>query len=431
MSGQNRFEAAFQLHLAGKHQDAEMAYRLILSDDPLHADARHYLGVLLHQLGQTPEGISLIMAALESDSGNAGHYNDLGNILVECGELASAAEAFRKSLNLNSDDANVWNNLGSVLHRLKDYDSAESAYRNALEQSAGFVPAMNNLAALLMETDRQEQASVFFCQAYVQPPLTGKPLKVLGYAYYRLGLIAKAAECYREWLNIEPANAFAKHHLAACTAKDIPVQASDDYLRTFFDDMSEHFDEKMTCILGYRGPEIVADLLEGYIAKDRTLDVLDGGCGTGLCAQVLAPYARHLTGVDLSRGMLIKAGERKVYDELVEMELIRYLQGKYDAFDLIAMADTLIYFGELAALFTAVRKALRTAGLFVFTVEAELLPVDFRLTPSGRYAHNRLYLSKMLDDQGFAILRCEDVILRNEFAIPTQGIGVLARILPQ
>ncbi|HUW51611.1 MAG TPA: methyltransferase domain-containing protein [Sulfuricella sp.] len=429
---QNPIESAFALHAAGALADAEIAYRRILAADPQHIEAQHYLGVLLHQRGYTQEGISLILCALESDAGSASRYNDLGNILVQTGDLANAATAFCSSLDLNGNDANVWNNLGSVLHRQQNFVDAENAYRNALRNDADFAPALNNLAALLAETGRDEESSLFSCRAYILPPLAGKPLKMLGIAYYRLGRIADAADCYRAWLRAEPDNAIGRHFLAACTGKDVPTRATDGFVTATFDNMAESFDEKLIGKLSYRGPEIIADLLDGYVAADGTLDVLDGGCGTGLCAPVLVPYARHLTGVDLSPGMLAKARERKLYDELVAVELTAYLLNRKNAFDLIAMADTLIYFGDLAALFAAVRQALRPGGTFTFTVEttAETAQrVDYHLGPSGRYDHSRCYITQELDAAGFALLRSDDVVLRNELGKPAQGIGVLTRTL--
>ena len=58
----------------------------------------------------------------------------------------------------------------------------------------------------------------------------------------------------------------------------------------------------------------------------RSLDVLDAGCGTGLCGPLIAPYARRLVGVDLSERMLDQARARNVYDELVRRELTAYLR---------------------------------------------------------------------------------------------------------
>lgn len=52
---------------------------------------------------------------------------------------------------------------------------------------------------------------------------------------------------------------------------------------------------------------------------------VDLGCGTGLMGPLLRPHTRHLSGVDLSQGMVQKARERGCYDDLSVDELGKYL----------------------------------------------------------------------------------------------------------
>ena len=47
-------------------------------------------------------------------------------------------------------------------------------------------------------------------------------------------------------------------------------------------------------------------LAHAGLDASRSLDVLDAGCGTGLCGPLVAPYARRLVGVDLSEAMLAR-----------------------------------------------------------------------------------------------------------------------------
>ena len=433
MNTQNAFEFAFELHLKGDLVEAENIYRNLLSQDPLNTEARHYLGVLLHQKGDTQAGLPLILSALESDTGSAYRYNDLGNIYTVLGELSNAAAAFRLSLDLNVKDSNVWNNLGSVLHRQKNINAAENAYRSALTYDNHFVPALNNLAALLAENGCIEESSWYECLAYIQPPHTEKSLIRLGSAYYRLNRLGEAAECYRTWLKTDPDNAFARHHLAACTGEAVPHKASNSYLKIVFNSTADRFDKNLVEQLLYRGPEIIADLLKGHLVNDNTLDVLDGGCGTGLCAPVLAPYAKSLTGVDISSGMLGKANTKGFYNALVEMELAAYLINQQQVFDLICLADTLVYFGDLTELFRIVRRALRPRGMFVFTVECAAeskQAVGYQLNPSGRYAHSDRYVSECLEKHHFSIKQVEEVNIRMEIGQPTPGLGILAQALP-
>ena len=376
------------------------------------------------------QSAGLIMEALHTNAERAERHNALGNQLVQQGDLEAAAAAFLSAVTLKSDDANLWNNLGSVRHRQKNYAAAENDYRNALRYDADFAPALGNLAALLMETGREEEASLLTCRAFVLPPLERKSNEMLGIAYYRLGRSADAAACYRAWLREAPGNPIAKYRLIACSGEEVPARTPDTFVKSLFDEMAGNFDEKLVGKLAYRGPQIVAELVAGQLPANGSFDLLDAGCGTGLCAPLFAPYARRLTGVDISAGMLARARQHKEYAELHEAELTAYLRGQHQAYDLIVMADTMIYFGDLRELLAGIRQALRAGGLFAFTTEQPVTEAcgdaSYHLKPSGRFGHSSAYLARTLAEAGLGIKIERNVTLRSEFCQPIHGIGVLA-----
>lgn len=425
------FESAYALHVAGDLTGAEAAYRHLMEEDPGQMGARHCLGVLLHQKGQSGQGIALILEALERDPGHASRYNDFGNVLAAVGDLDNAVSMFLLSLQVSPGDANVWNNLGAVLYRRKALDEAGQAFRQALACQPGFVPAMTHLANLLTDLGQEEEASLYACQAFLQPPLDGKSSRMLGIACYRLGRIEEAAAHYRQWLELEPGHPVARHLLAACSQQNVPDRAPDDFLVRMFDDMADEFDRKLTEKLDYRGPGIMARSLARVIEPAGRLNVLDAGCGTGLAAPLLKPFARKLVGVDLSSGMLACARKHEEYDALEQAELTDYLAAHPGTFDLVAMVDTLIYFGDLTRVLELTARALTPEGWLGFTVEAVSLdraPVGYCLDPGGRYRHAPEYLEKVLGESGFVLERMEEVALRSEFCRPAPGLAVLARV---
>jgi predicted TPR repeat methyltransferase len=142
-------------------------------------------------------------------------------------------------------------------------------------------------------------------------------------------------------------------------------------------------------------------LEDSHLEPSKRLDVLDVGCGTGLCGPMVAPYARRLVGVDLSAGMLAHAKEKNVYDELLKTELTEYLRDNRGGFDLIVSGDALVYFGDLKDVVAAA--ALRPNGLFVFTLEHAIggeADVDYHFELHGRYSHAPAYVEQLLTVSG-------------------------------
>jgi predicted TPR repeat methyltransferase len=189
--------------------------------------------------------------------------------------------------------------------------------------------------------------------------------------------------------------------------------------------------------LGYRAPQILFDAVMQSEALPRKegLDVLDIGCGTGLCGSLLRPAARRLVGVDLSSGMLSRAAIRAVYDQLNCGELTRWLSERSERFDVAVAADVLCYFGDLSAAFGNLRTVLRPGGLFACTLEKS--PDDkaetsgsrapFVLCPHGRYQHDGDYVGTTLKNAGLEVVSMTTGILRYERRDPVIGLVAVAR----
>jgi len=394
--GPSPIERAVAAHRAGRHKEAETAYRRILRQRPRDPDAKHYLGLLNFQRGDPETAIRMIRDSLQVAPGNPHAWINLGNVLMARGTPAEAQQAYERALELAPDSVEAWYDLGICHRRQKDGARAAVCLIEAVRRRPDFVTGLEALARL----------------------------------YYQVGQIDKAADAYRKWLEVEPDNPIPRHMAAATSHREVPRRADDDYVKRLFDEFAGRFDENLAD-LGYRAPQLLAETVQRH--TDWTggrLDVLDAGCGTGLCGPLLKPGAGFLCGVDLSVRMLAHAEERGVYDELHEAELCAYMRARPASFDLVVAADTLVYFGDLQEAMDAACLSLRPAGLLAFTVEK----LDdspgcerFRIEPHGRYAHARQYVAATLHDAGLEVLDIEDVVLRQERGVAVAGLAVVAR----
>jgi predicted TPR repeat methyltransferase len=418
----------FQKH--GQLADAEGLYRQILQLAPDHPDALHFAGVLAHQQGRSDEAIALIERSLAQDPNQADCYNNLGIIFKSGGRVEEAVDAYCHAIALNPDHANAHNNLGVLLRAQGRPGEAEEEYRTAIRLNPEHVDAYNNLGILLSNLKRLPEAVECFCRVTTLSPRHPEARRLLAMAHCTLGETEKAVAIFEEWLTEEPDNPVAQHMRAACSGQGVPARASDAYVEKVFDEFAASFDKKLAQ-LSYRAPAICQAMAEDAgVAATGTLDVLDAGCGTGLCGPLFAPYARRLVGVDLSGRMLDEAKEKGVYDELARGELTEYLLAHPAAFDLVVSADTLVYFGSLDAVMAAAADALRPGGQLIFTLEESAESAqDFTLRTHGRYCHRQAYVEATLARVGLLplVVHAE---LRMEAGSPVAGLAVRAQKRP-
>ncbi|MCA9656148.1 MAG: tetratricopeptide repeat protein [Myxococcales bacterium] len=428
------------------------------------------LGNALRGTERLGEAEQAYRKALQLEPGMAIAHNNLGNVLRDRGLLHEAALAYREALRLSPELFAAAANLAQVLARLDDTPRQEVLVAHeralAIAERAGLrttdvANALNARAGLLLAAGEDEAAVACLREAIAIDPsfveahlnlahaharalrleLAVEPLRAaialrpdeLG-PYRRLAMVLRrlqrndeAHEVYQAWHARDPDDPIAAH-MANVGDADPPERASDDYLTREFDGFAESFESVLLDELDYQGPRLVAAALQRTgLAERRGMEVLDAGCGTGLCAGLLRPLAARLTGVDLSGKMLAKARARGSYDALVEAELGAFLLAHPHRFDLVVAGGVLLYFGRLDELARALGGALRPGGGVVLTVEAgHDAERGWSLSDSGRYAHHPSYLRRVLHDAGLRQVEMIEDQLHLELGEPVMAWVVTA-----
>ncbi|HET7930249.1 MAG TPA: tetratricopeptide repeat protein [Rhodanobacteraceae bacterium] len=421
---------AIHAHQHGDLELAERLYRQVLARNLGQPDALHFLGVVCHQRGHSDEAVELIQAALKGTPNHPDAHNNLGNIHNECGRLADAEACYRRALACAPGNLDAWGNLGMVLEAQDRLPQAFEVYGRLLESAPNHARAHYLMGMFLRKhaqgVEHIEQAVECFQRAFALDATLLRALEGEGVCLYTLKRHEEARQVYRDWLARDPDNPVPRHMLAACGGAAPPARADDAYVRAEFDRFAEGFDRQLVESLNYHAPQVLAAALAAELPSPAThWDILDAGCGTGLCAPLLRPHARRLVGVDLSAGMLEQARRRGGYDELIEAELTAYLQGHPRAFDVVLSADTLVYFGDLAPVLAAAQASLRPGGRLAVSLEA-LAGDGFALSFSGRFQHSRHYVEQVLRETGFTDVRIVADSLRKEAGQPVASWVVLA-----
>lgn len=229
-----------------------------------------------------------------------------------------------------------------------------------------------------------------------------------------------ALAAFRRAHALLPQSGAIRHMVDMLEGARVPDRAPDDYVVWVFDGHAESFEAHLAA-LNYRGPQMIAGLVDGVWARDGSRAILDLGCGTGLNAPLFRPYAKRLDGVDLAPRMLQQSARRGGYDHLYKAEAHAFLRRPPCRYDVLLATDVFIYIGQLEDIFSLSEQYLNKGGELLFTIElaAGTQPVELR--PSGRFRQTDAYIRDLAERAGFAVLATHDEALRIENGIPEAG----------
>lgn len=411
----------------GDHEQAAVALRKSLDIDASQVSAWVSLAASLLQLGRPEEAESACDGAIARDPDNADAWQIRAMVLAGRDDFVGAAAAFARTIEIAGETGALRANLGVSLFK-----------------SGAFHEAKRNFdAAMALEADAEEIVEMARLSRFVAAGLDGDMTRVTAISRELTGAEATdtlfktallcldwaghkgpAALIAQTWTSLRPGNLEARHMADAAMGRPVERPPS-AFVAQHFDGMAEQFDEKLLGRLGYRAPEEMRSLMAAWIDADASLEVLDIGCGTGLCGPVLRPYARRLTGLDLSDGMLAKAREGGLYDELRRADLVDALAQAGARWDMIVAGDTFPYVGTLGGVFDGAAAALKPGGWLIFSTEA----ADgdgVTLRGNGRYAHGRGYITDLAAGR-FDIVERRSSMLRREAGVALEGDYFLMR----
>lgn len=419
-----QLESAVDAQRRGEIEAAEAAYRAILDEHPEQPDALHFLGLVRYVQGEAEQAIDLIRRSLAVHPANAAAQNNLGNILKVLDRREEAAHAYMAAIDIDASQADAWNNIGLMVRAADNFPKAIEALRQAVAVDPAHPEAWHNLGLTLMLHGEHEEAADAFEQSLALGERSRSQPIWLGQVLTSLGRRESAAAVFEQVLERDPDDPVAVHQLAAIRGM-APERATDEYVRRLFDDFARDFDEVLGW-LQYRAPQLIAERVVARVGDGQKLaDVVDLGCGTGLCGRLVRPYCGRLVGVDLSLGMLRKAKETGAYDHLIEFELVAFLREALPIrFDLALCADTLCYFGALGPVMEALAPALKPGGAMIATVELLDEPggPGFLADSSGRYAHSEAHLRETASAAGLVLAGVRPAVLREELGREVNGL---------
>jgi predicted TPR repeat methyltransferase len=429
----------------GRAGDATELIQRSLSIDPNKPESHHNLGDALRSAGKLDAAVDAYARAAQLRPDWAEAHGALGNALLDQQKPALAAEAYSQAIRLKPALPIGYLNLGKALHELSRRDDAKAAFLKAIELRPDWPEAYNHLGNVLWDEKNLDDAAAAYAKAVALKPdypaanwSLGNVLNLkrdlpaaiacfervlrfhptLAEAHVKLaGILAKAGrrdeacESYREAIRLKPGNPEWHFKLAALSSDGSVSTTPASYIKDLFNIYAPNFDQHLVEQLDYRTPERLLEAVTAITSRDN-LEILDLGCGTGLCGAQFRKLARKLVGVDLAPKMIEAARARGIYDELITGELKQALAepGQYD---LIVAGDVLIYVGAVHELLPAVARSLRRGGYFAFSIENHE-GEGFFLHPAERFAHSIEYIRDRATRAGLSEISTMQIALRKQ-----------------
>ena len=195
---------AISHHSAGRLDQAEEIYRIVLKAEPDNSDALDMLGALLSQRGRHNEGLDLIERALRLKPDAPDYHANRGLVLFNLGYDDLAIEAYNKAIALRPNSPTALYNLGNALQRRNDFEGAMACYRKAIEIRPTDAVAHSNMGNTLLKQEKYEEAEAAFRQAIRCAPEYAEAMSNLGAVLSRQKRLDEGIEWYAKAAALRP-----------------------------------------------------------------------------------------------------------------------------------------------------------------------------------------------------------------------------------
>lgn len=402
-------------------QEAILAYESAIHIQANYVDAYYNLGLALNKARKFPEAMNVYLALLELSPEHIGGHFHLGSLLMLQKQYQAAIDQLIQVEQSYPHHFETQSNLATCFLKLGWLVKAREHYLKASEVIPDDIQVLFNLGVIAMQQGNVKDAIKFYTRVLQIDVDNYEAQNNLAVAYLSVKNMSAALNHFNEALRIQPSNEAIKHIISLLIKDKKITNSPPEYIRSLFDSYADHYDPHILQTLNYQVPRHLFEIVKNkYDLSKVKWDILDLGCGTGLCGELFKPISHVLIGVDISQKMLEMAQQKSIYDQLNELDILSYIKEQKENFDLIVAGDVLVYFGDLASFFAAVHQALRPDGFFVFNVEiAE--QEKFTLTESGRFKHSKDYLDRLVSQSHFSLIDYNQASMRTQNHVDVLG----------
>ena len=352
------------LHASGEAAEARPAFERALALDSGLARAWLGLALVANALSDPETAERAFAAALKRDPQLSEAAFGLGLLCFEQRRYAEAVAHWRRAIDAGGLHALLHAGLGQALFFTGDFSGAAREMATQIASGVGVDQKLTRryaLARFLEAAIVADDVAAFSAyreaakaDAEDEATVARTAFSLLS-AYGHRDAAIRLGRARLPHSNDDP----IQRYLFDAVVGEKLDRAPRDYLIAYFDRFAETFDKQLVEVLGYDVPEKLARLVAATGASCRAPST--SAAAPGSPPGILRPGRSRLVGVDLSPRMLAKAAKRRAYDELVEADMIAFLEQTGENFDLVFAADALIYLGALDAFLGAAARVMPPA----------------------------------------------------------------------
>ena len=153
-----------------KYEQAEEAFKQVLSSDPQNAVALNYLGYMLADRGvRLDEALNYVKKAIELDPANGAYLDSLGWAYYKLGKYDLAEENLSKAVQRTPNDPTVQDHLGDVYQKVGRLKQAAAHWERALNEYNRSVAADVEPGEVAKVQKKLESAKIKLAREEPQP----------------------------------------------------------------------------------------------------------------------------------------------------------------------------------------------------------------------------------------------------------------------
>jgi len=381
------YQAAQYYESKFENEDALNYYSLSIERLPQHAHSHHGKARVLLALQKDEDALGHLIEAQRIDPSIPFLMENIAAYYHVKGMHANAIEYWSKAPRTEENIVDINYNIGVAYQYANKHNEALEYFHQVLAHNPEHRNTHMNIAAIALQNNQRKSAT----------------------KHYEIAL------------NIDPKNEEIQFILAAIkqNTKQI-IDAPSGYVANLFDQYAGHYNQHLMNMLKYQLPDRIELILHEQYKPSQALNILDLGCGTGLLAPKLSPFAKTLTGIDLSRNMIEQAKSTHLYTQLHQADCKQFLK-ESGKFDLIIAAELFPYVGDAEDLLACVSKCLPKDGILIFSIEKTDSVEKYALSESARFRHNPNWIETLCNRFGLNTLESIETTLRLHQSKPVFG----------